>query len=89
MTTYKISSGTEHHTNEASVVVNRSGSEFAGGAGVAEDGAVYAVGFGGGDMVHPAHAAEQEREVHEAIRATIADGRPRSVSFGAPRRHQA
>ena len=69
--------------------MNRSGSEFAGGAGIGEDGAVYAVGFAGGGMIHPAHVAEQEREVHEAIRATIADGRPRSVWFGAPRRHHA
>ena len=72
MTTYHFSVSTAD-AEEAAVLVNRSGSEFAGTTGVGVDGTVYHFYFPNG-MVHPGHVAEQEREVHEAIRATIADG---------------
>ena len=88
MTTYQINSGTPSGAGEASVIVNRSGTEVAGAAGVRTDGTVYTAGFDGGCMVHSAHVDEQEQAVHEAIRATITDGRPRSLSFGTPRGHE-
>ena len=87
MTTYQISRATPSETHgpqEVAVVVNRSGSEFTGTAGVGTDGTVYNSHFPDG-MVHPAHASEQKLAVHEAIRATAADGEPRSLSYGVPR----